>query len=172
MLNLGRLIERWQLHGIPRPAGVAITAIQAFECGHNVVLPADMRAYFLAVNGMGERETWDDDFFRFWPLQELVTIAEELPDRSAGFTDANRCFMFADYSIGLPTFAIRLSADETALTPVASVFSDGGAFKVQYFFGSFTDFVTGYLDDPVKNCCLLPDCWVADGLPPIASRPR
>lgn len=157
MLNLGRLIERWQTHGIPRPAGAGVTAIQAFESGHNVVFPADMRAYFLAVNGMGERETWDDDFFRFWPLQELVTIADDLPDRSTGFPDANRCFMFADCSIGLPTFAIRLSADETALTPVASVFSDRGAFKVQYIFDSFTDFVNGYLSSPIENCCILPE---------------
>jgi len=156
MNNINRLIERWNKHGITCPPGARIVDVEAFERSHDVILPSDMRAYFLAVNGMGEHGMCDDDLFSFWSLQNLVTIAEDLPDRCSGFPDAPRCFMFADHSIGLPTFAIRLSADAEAPSPVASVFSDFGAFKVQYFFGSFTDFVNHYLDDPVGTSCALP----------------
>jgi len=156
MVNINRLIERWQTHGITCPPGVTIGDIEMFERNHDVVLPTDMRTYFLAVNGMGELGTCDEDFFSFWPLQELITISEDLPEGSFGFQDAKRCFMFADHSIALPTFAIRLTADANASTPVASVFADFGAFKVQYFFDSFTDFISHYLDDPIETSCALP----------------
>lgn len=157
MVDINLLIERWQSQGITCPPGVTIADMEAFERRHYIVLPPDMRTYFLTINGMGERGTCDDDFFSFWPLQELITIADYLPDRSSGFPDASKCFMFADHSIALPTFAIRLSSDPNVSTPVASVFADFGAFKVQYFFDSFTDFVNHYLADPFETCCVLPD---------------
>jgi hypothetical protein len=156
MDQITRLISRWTSHGISCPAGVHVADIHTFEVRHNVNLPSDMRAYFLAVNGMGERGTCDDDFFSFWPLQDLITIAEDLPDRSSRFPDASRYFMFADHSISLPRFAIRLSANVTEPNSVASVFADFGAFEAENFFDSFTDFVNHYLDDPVETSVSLP----------------
>ncbi|HET6883771.1 MAG TPA: SMI1/KNR4 family protein [Pirellulales bacterium] len=157
MANVDRLIERWQAHGIECPPGVTISDIKAFERAHGVVLPSDMRTYFLAVNGMGEYGTCDNDWFSFWKLQDLKTVAEDLPDRSSGFPDAATCFMFADHSIALPTFAIKLSADPNVETPIASVFADFGRFEVQYFFDSFGDFIDQYLDDPIGVSSALPD---------------
>ncbi len=157
MVDTELLMERWQADGIECPPGVMSADIEVFERRHNVVLPPDMRTYFLKVNGMGEYGTCDDNFFSFWPLQELISIADRLPDRSSGFSDASRCFMFADHSVALPTFAIRLASDPNASTPVASVFSDFGAFKVQYFFDSFTDFVNHYLANPFETSLVLPD---------------
>ncbi len=156
MDQIARLIARWKSHGIECPVGAAPAEIAAFEARHNAVLPRDMRAYFLAVNGMGERGTCDNDFFSFWPLQDLITIAEDLPDRCSNFTDASRYFMFADHSIALPTYAIRLSSNPADPNPIASIFADFGAFEVENFFDSFTDFVDHYLDDPVETSVALP----------------
>ena len=70
--------------------------------------------------------------------------------------DAARYFMFADHSIALPTYAIRLSDDPDDDTPVASVFADAGAFGIKVYFKSFTDFVTAYLNDPIKTSAAIP----------------
>jgi len=96
MFKIHRLIERWEAHGITCPPGVTVADIATFERRHTVMLPPDMRAYFLAVNGMGERGTSDNDLFSFWPLQQMTSVADDLPDRSSKFADAAKCFMFAD----------------------------------------------------------------------------
>jgi hypothetical protein len=148
---ISRLTARWKSHGIECPAGVSPAIVAAFEGRHHVVLPPDMREYFLAVDGMGEKGTCDDDLFSFWPLQDLISIAEDLPDRCSKFAESPNYFMFADHSIALPTYAIRLSSDPDVANPVASVFADFGAFEVEVVFDSFTDFVNHYLDDPIQT---------------------
>jgi hypothetical protein len=148
---IARLISRWESHGIRCPAGVTPAEIEAFEAARSVTLPPDMRIYFLAVNGMGVFGTCDNDWFSFWPLEGVITIFERLPNRSSPLADASRCFMFSDHSIGLPTYAIRLSADCAEPNPVMTVFSDSGAFEVTVAFDSFSDFVNQYLDDPLTT---------------------
>jgi hypothetical protein len=115
-----------------------------------------MREYFLTVNGMGPLNVVDDDLFNFLPLQDLITIAEQLPDRCSKFAEASNYFIFADHSIGLPSYAIRLSSNANDANPVASVFSDFGALEVEVFFDSFSDFVNHYLDDPHGTSASLP----------------
>lgn len=151
-----RLIDRWTSHGISCPPGVSPSQISAFESRHNVQLPPDLRSYFLAVNGMGERGTCDDDFFSFWQLSDVISIADELPDRSSRFADSSYYFQIADHSICLPSYAIRLSADPADANPVASVYADRGALAVEDIFESFTDFVQHYLDDPFRTGAALP----------------
>lgn len=154
MNQIERLIARWTSHEIKCPPGVAPEVIASFESAHSVWLPPDLRTYFLAVNGMGEREVWDRDFFCFWPLEDVVTVRKYLPDRTEHFPDAKSYFMFADHSVGLPTFAIRLSSDSSEATPVATIFSDRGAFEIKNLFESFTGFVDKYLEDPLGTVIL------------------
>jgi hypothetical protein len=151
--------------------------IAEFESRHNVLLPQDFRTYFHTVNGMGTAggtdidprglrrfflgsgnagsdTTVDDDWFSFWRFEDVVCVAEDLPDRIAQFPDANRYFMFADHSIGLPTFAIKLSPNPTLPTPIASVFADQRELFGEDVYDSFTDFVQHYLDDPMDAAIL------------------
>lgn len=146
--------------------------IAEFESRHDVLLPEDFRTYFCTVNGMGKaggadtdtrglrrfflgsgnagtETTGDDDWFSFWRFEDMVCVAEDLPNRTAHFPDADRYFMFADHSIGLPTFAIKLSPNPTVPTPIASVFADQGELIGEDIYDSFTDFVQNYLDDPI-----------------------
>ena len=151
-----QLVSKWVDEGIDIRGGVDLEAIQIFENHHNVVLPADFRNYFTAVDGMGERHTSDNGFFGFWRFQDLVSISDDLPDRAKSFEHSHRYFLFADHSISLPAFAIRLSDDRAAPTPVARVFSDFGALDVEDFFDSFTDFVNVYLVEPARLLNAIP----------------
>ena len=143
-----RLVARWTEHDIAIRSGATDSAIFGFEARHRVSLPADFREYISTVDGMGEIGTTDNDLFCFFALTDLVSIAENVPDRAAKFDDAGRYFIFADHSISLPSFAIRLTDDPAIGCPVAAVFTDSGALDVEIFFESFTDFLRSYLDDP------------------------
>lgn len=80
MTTIGqRLRAHWLAQDIQSPPGVLEVYLQQFELHFGVVLPDDMRDYFLHMNGMGGLVTpdnnlffGDDDLFRFWPLQEVV----------------------------------------------------------------------------------------------------
>jgi hypothetical protein len=76
---LQKLTEKWRSDGLAIPAGVSQETINQFENERGVKLPDDMREYFLAVNGMGEKGPWDDDVFSFWPLNEVRSIKEYAP---------------------------------------------------------------------------------------------
>jgi len=160
MLDLPRLVAHWSSHGIDLPSGATEEEIRQFESRHNVVLPADMRFYFQAVNGMGKRGVMDEDMFSFWRIQDVISVADELPDRTRDYPNTRCYFMFADHSISLPTYAIRLSSNATENTPVASVLSDFGAFGIGDLFASFTEFVTNYLADPYGRCQTIPEALV------------
>ena len=156
-MNLIRdLISKWHDDGIAVRSGVSPEAIAEFEHRNDVVLPDDFMTYFLMIDGMGERHTCDSDFFGFWRFQDLITIADDLPDRSDIFDQSHDYFMFADHSISLPTFAIRLSNEKSTPTPVAGVYSDFGALDVEDFFESFTDFVSVYLRNPTELVGAIP----------------
>ena len=144
-----RLIAHWRSQGIICPGGASLDEMDAFQVQHNIIFPSDMREYLLAVNGMGGHE-WDDDFFSFWSLADIRSISADLPDRSARFAESSKYFLFADHSIFLPAFAIRLTADAKETNPVVCVVADSGLLEVSPAFDSFTDFISAYLNDPVS----------------------
>ena len=56
MSNFGqRLVELWRGAGVTIRPPARPDAIRAFESKYGVVLPDDMRAYFLAVDGMEDQ---------------------------------------------------------------------------------------------------------------------
>ena len=151
-----RLIARWTEHGISIPTGASDADIAAFESRTQSILPADLRAYFATVNGMGERGTTDNDFFSFWQLSDIESIAEFVPDRSERIPDASRYFIIADHSISLPSFAIRLAHNPADPSPIASVVTDNLALELEDVFDSFTDFLRSYLDNPDETSATFP----------------
>src|SRR5215204_2487527 len=101
-----KLRAHWAAHGVEAPAGVSEDRLKGFEDRHGVTLPADLRDYFLQVDGMGSRSEFDDDFFSLWPLGEVVRASDEFDDPF--IDDQPSYFLFADHSIRLPAYAIRL----------------------------------------------------------------
>ena len=151
-----RLIARWTEHEIAIPSGASAADISDFESRSHCVMPDDLRRYFATVNGMGERGTTDNDFFSFWQLSDVESVARYVPDRSHRLPNASRYFIVADHSIGLPSFAVLLPTASGDPSPVASVFTDSGALELEHCFDSFTHFLRSYIDDPIETSATIP----------------
>ena len=104
------LLEFWQETETQHRPGVCMPAIDSFECTYGVVLPEDLREYFLAANGLYE---WDEDnrLVEFYPLEELRPATEPRPqhvDLLAEIPDPRTWFVIADYLVSSHVFAVQL----------------------------------------------------------------
>ena len=139
-----RVKHHWLSHNVAFNEGVSADFLADFERRFGVVLPHDMRDYFLAVNGMQEDVT-DDEMLRFWPLEEV----KPLPSGAPGYATADyidtpeSIFLFADYSLWAHAYAIRLSASELSKN---EIFIIGGDYPI-LLFQSFSELVESYLAD-------------------------
>ncbi len=145
---LQSLIDRWASHKLKCPLGVTTADVAEFESKYSVRMPSDLRHYFLQIDGMGGEGIVDNDFFSFWQLRNVRRVSEERAKLAMEYPEAAHYFLFADHSILLPAFAIRLSDDSRA-TPVALVWFEPGSIIIQDAFHSFSNFVACYLRDPV-----------------------
>ncbi|MFO0808902.1 MAG: SMI1/KNR4 family protein [Gemmataceae bacterium] len=160
--------KRWQAAGIaPRP-GAAAADIDAFERRHGVRLPAEVREFYAHVDGMPPG-AWDEDLLSFWPLAEvgpvpaLLSGCRGIPDYGGierSLPDAGSYFVFADHSIWVHVYAVRLSADPSAPCPV--VWIAGGSTWAEMAM-SFGEFLRRYADDPRQ--VLFPGAEDAEPLP-------
>jgi SMI1 / KNR4 family (SUKH-1) len=143
---LQQMIARWQTEDIPNCPGVNSKKIAEFESRNGVKLPQDMREYFSTINGMGDH--YDEDFFRFWPLEEIKSTAEYVPELIEAFPESAGYFFFFDCSIDLFMYAIRLNDSETSPTPIAHVFPQRDGISFDPFCGSLSEFFTMYVTNP------------------------
>ena len=121
-----KLREYWESNHFHIRSGLPPEAIQRFEAKYNVVLPADLHEYFRAIDGMEDGDS-DNELVAFLPLADIKPVPEELrtfagtPDYTSicdGLPAAPKFFVFADYMITSHVYAIRLSQDPEAPTPV------------------------------------------------------
>jgi SMI1/KNR4 family protein SUKH-1 len=132
--------------------------VENFETRFGVALPLDLREYFLHLNGTaGGRCAMDgDELISFWRLDELVTLASE---GVIGLKNAEDWFVLADYSIWAHCYAIRLSPDRNAETPVAISYNPP-TFQVT---PTMPEFIDAYLrHDYSVLFASLPDQLAAD----------
>jgi hypothetical protein len=108
-----------------------------------VTLPADMRGYLLHIDGMGSRDESDHDWFSFWALGEIVRASDEHEDQF--IEDQSSYFLFADHSICLPAYAIRMTTSGTGPHPVIAIYSDRREYSTSCVARSFSEFVERYL---------------------------
>jgi hypothetical protein len=142
-----RIIRHWQTQNIPIRAGVRLSAVIEFESKYNVVMPDDVRDYFMAVDGTGD-ETADEFLNRFWPLAEVKPVHEELKAIHPDQISYSDCFVFADHFIWICRYAVKLTRDPNQPGPVFRV--TGGEPPGEQMFGSFRDFMSRYVENP-KN---------------------
>ena len=131
---LTRLSATWAAEDI-RPAGPASAdAIAAFERRQKVSLPTDFRAYLETLNGAqgGRDEMGNKETIAFWRLDEIEPLD----------VGSVRIFPFADFLIDSHRYAIVLSPDPRASTPIVVHHNNDTLIRVAE---SFTDFVQGYL---------------------------
>lgn len=138
------LKNHWLSKGLEVNPGVSTEELTAFESRYQVLLPADLRDYVLAVNGMAEG-VMDDALIRFWSLNEVKPMPEEAPAYAdpAYIQDPKSLFFFADYSIWCHAYAIRLSSNSETANPVIVI----GGEKPTRMYDSFSELVSDYLTD-------------------------
>jgi hypothetical protein len=116
--TLKALQDAWEARGVVNPTPATEAEIAAFEAGYNVRLPAEVRAYFRLLNGTRHGKGGLDDsehLLSFWHLSQVRTLAEE------GITDdprADQIFVFADYSLWVWAFGLRLGLDPSQPAPI------------------------------------------------------
>lgn len=152
-MDLELIRRRWQALGIPVRAGLSPEALGAFERRYGVRLPEDVRRFYRCMDGM-EYGSTDEALYCFWPLAEVGTVPEKLagfrgiPDYGGiedTLPEAESCFVFADHSIWVHVYAIRLSADPSAPAPVIWI-ADGQTWAP--LAPSFGEFLERYAADP------------------------
>jgi len=82
--------------------GASASTLESFERTHHVLLPPDMRAFYLGVDGM-EDDCPFESFIRVLPIGEVKSVCDEFPD------DRPRdAFIIGDWSLGAHFYAIDL----------------------------------------------------------------
>jgi hypothetical protein len=140
-------LQRRISHGPP----ASQSELVAFETRYSVSLPQDLRAYFTTLNGSesGRNGPMDDQLLSFWHLSEIRSLVEHCP--GVPIPHAESYFVFADYSIDVHEYVVRLSLDTRLPTPVMVVV-DEFLVEVAHSFGAF---LQSYLAG--DNVVLFPD---------------
>jgi hypothetical protein len=121
---------------------VSEAALAAFEKRHQIVMPQDMRMYFSSIDGMEPNELDPSTLFRFWSLDEVISVTTCFDDRPRPIgDDPSSYYVFADYSVWVCAYAIRLLKEPRGGNPVVIV---GGDTLVAVA-GSFAEFLEKYL---------------------------
>jgi len=124
-----------------RPIAATEEQIQAFEELNHIKLPANLRRYFLRLNGTDGNG--DDRMYRFWPISEIAPVAKEL--KRFDLPEADRYFLFADFMIESYYFAIYLGNNPSLQNQIV-VPDSFGKYPVAFDFSHFLEL---YLrDDP------------------------
>ena len=155
MHYIERLAEHWKLIGVsPLPPSCAFS-VDDFANRHGIHIPKDFRDFYTFCDGI---ENTDGGLNAFWPLSEVNTVPVKLcdfsgaPDYSAiadNLPNADDYFVFADHSIWVCAYAIMLTDDPNAPTPVLWI-GDGRSYDT--IASSFTDFWLRYTELPDDKC--------------------
>jgi hypothetical protein len=137
-----RLVELWRGAGLTIRPEAGSEAIRAFEWKYEVVLPADMREYFLTVDGM--EDELDLGMNRFWPLSMIKPVDEELAEHHNDRLAYPGCFVFVDHCIWCFAWAVWLGKKPSMISgPVFQVTASDAPGRL--IAPSFTAFVEMYL---------------------------
>jgi len=151
MHYIERLSDHWKTLGVSPTPPAGQIQIDAFARLHGISVPDDFRRFYTFCDGI---EDTDDGLNAYWPLKEIDTVTAKLSDFtgapnysaiSRNLPDADNYFVFADHSILVCVYAIMLTDDPHASTPVIWI-GDGRSFDT--IADSFTDFWTKYIALP------------------------
>ena len=143
LMNVGETLKKhWLSRDVPINPGVSEATLHDFESKYGVSLPADLRDYFLCVNGMPAGRT-DEALIRFWMLDEAKPLPEGAPAYAnpTYIQNPSSFFLFADFCIWSHAYAIRLSAVPSQSNTVIVV----GDTSPVLLFDSFAELVDSYL---------------------------
>jgi hypothetical protein len=142
-----RVHDAWRRSNIVVRRGATHDQIAAFQAKYAVVLPPDVREYFVAADGTGDNI--DQGLYRFWPLAEVRPVQDTLVSKRFIYPDKFSypdCFSFADHCINCWDYAVRLTKDANQPAPVFRV--TGGDPPGEQIAASFREFMEQYAENP------------------------
>jgi cell wall assembly regulator SMI1 len=140
-----RLRQRWLAQGDQAQPGVSEEQLREFEARFGVCLPADMRDYFLHTDGRGAEWMFYDDLLNFSSLSQVFRLSDTY--QMHGIADPSSYYVFADFALYLPGYAIHLSPESTDANPVIAYHCHDGRYVASIVALSFSDFAERYLDE-------------------------
>ena len=143
MQNILKLKQHFLDDGVRINQPATEKEILLFEKLHNILLPNDLKEYFLLFNGTGEGN-FGDSGYAFFSLDELKLVVDEssTSDEKEIYKD---CFAFSDYMVWCWGYVIKLS-ETVGDNPVYSIHLEKPPkHKVA---NSFSEFINLYLEDP------------------------
>ncbi|HEX8350365.1 MAG TPA: SMI1/KNR4 family protein [Hymenobacter sp.] len=148
MDSLSELNTLWEKAKIKSVVTATEEQLKNFEESYKLKLPQDLRDYFANVNGT-EGES-DDGFFTFCTFNQFQSIQQVLRDWYGvpkhsdiiqKIDHSETCYVFADYSICLFAYAIRLHHEVGSENEVYAIC--GGEYRI--IAKSFSEFINLYL---------------------------
>jgi hypothetical protein len=138
-----RFIDRLRAQSLQVPKGVTDQDINRFGEIHRIELPADILSFYRRVNGMGPDDMDGGNQIRFWSLEQLQSLATELPEYARLVEGADRFIVFADRLLWSIGYALWLSPGSTVSAPVFVV----GVKQPLKVADGFADFLRMYVED-------------------------
>jgi hypothetical protein len=139
--------------GAPHKMVASESDILAFESANGILLPDDLKSYFLNINGT--HESFTDAFFEFYSLARCKKAVEAygdwkgIPDYSNlvnTLPDHHRYYCFANYNINMFVYAIQLHQHPGSKNEILVICGDEHRVIAE----SFTRFIEIYLADPYQ----------------------
>lgn len=135
------LAKLWRLEDLHPNCRSTKLAINNFEFRHGITLPEDVRSFYERFNDLLDG-TMDDDLNAVWPLGMIDTVTHHLSDKIPG---ADELFVFADHSIGVHLYAVRLTPERPGTSPVLWIADEHNFAEISV---SFSGFWEAYLASP------------------------
>jgi len=141
--NLEKLRQSWGHYDVPKFA--TEEEVVAFEQRTGLLIPDDLRAYFKTLNG----NWWDAYLVEFYSLKQFITVKDEVGDRPRfegiinTLSEHENCFVFADHSIKIFIYAIRLSKVKTDVNEIYIIYSDE---EYKLVANSFDEYIGKYVN--------------------------
>ncbi len=148
--HLLELQYRWDLPAAARYVKITDDDMLLFRSTKNLTIPADLAEYFKILNGADDE--YDEKFFKFYSFEQFESVdtkfrnwggAAEYRNIVNTLEKPETCFVFADYTLHLFSYAIRLYEDASKINEIYIICGD----KHKIIAHSFHEFITIYLAD-------------------------
>ncbi len=140
MSEIGEILQKCQSGQLGTPA--TLERIAEFEIRYGVLLPVDVKEFFLVTNGISHG-FYDIYALENWTTSDKNEYYDPLPEN---FPDKQKYFVIGHYDILVWDWLIRLDADSDNPTPIVVTVTVKD--EVRQVAADFTEFIRIYCGCP------------------------
>jgi methylmalonyl-CoA/ethylmalonyl-CoA epimerase len=127
--------------------------LNLFQFRHKLIIPDDLTSYFKLSDA--EIDNYNQDMFTFYKFDEFKSVKEEVGDYGGvpnyknivnTLPEHENCFVFAEYSIYVHVYAIRLCKNKSTHNEIYVICGD----EYKLIANSFSEFIKLYKEDISK----------------------